>query len=60
MIPGLKRASGAMNLSAFIEMVYLSGSSKFLVMSVLSASITLCEVGLRETKHRFSLIFLII
>jgi len=49
-----------MNLGAFTEMVYPSGSSKFLVCSVLSAAFALSAAGSRDTKQRSSLIFLTI
>jgi hypothetical protein len=60
MRPGSKRASGAMNLGAFTEIVYPSGSSKFLVCSVLSAAFFLSSAGFRDIKQRSSLIFLTI
>jgi hypothetical protein len=49
-----------MNLGAFTEIVYPSGSSKFLVCSVLSAAFFLSSAGFRDMKQRSSLIFLTI
>jgi hypothetical protein len=60
MRPGSKRASGAMNLGEFTEIVYPSGSSNYLVCSVLSAAFALSAAGSREIKQRSSLIFLTI